>query len=215
MTTINFPQRGYTSTHNFNSILDQFKSWIQFQSPSVLEYFDVSYTEKTVYFKSKKFSAYTASKIEGYNPEKAIVFRCNNEYQLDSNMVAKLVNLVKLDNNLESIENARKDLYETIKLAIKDMRVKFPEFNFEFDNENTNLGTFFDITVCFKYVTVTFFQHSNTHLPKMKVNSYKKLNDMTISDLVNFTQIAQENSNTLELAMPQIIEMIPTNFWKQ
>ena len=214
MTTINFPQRSYTSSQNINMVIGQFKGWIELQCPTVLEYFDVCYTEKTVYLKSKKFSAYTASKIEGYNPEKAIVFRCNNEYQLDSNMVAKLVNLVNLDNELAQLEESRDNLSKTIIKAIADMRVKFPEFMFDFNSGNANTGAFATIMVSYNNVTITFFQDSNKHLPKMNVNSYKRLNELNVGDLLDFTKTVQGNSDVLELAVPEIMSMIPKNFWK-
>lgn len=214
MTTITFPQLGYTSSQKFNSALDQFRGWIELQSPSVLEHFNVCYTDKTVYLKSKRFYGYTRSKIDGYNPEKAIVFRSERGYVLDSNMVAKLVNLVNLDNELAQLEESRDNLSKTIIKAIADMRVKFPEFMFDFNSGNANTGAFATIMVSYNYVTITFFQDSNKHLPKMKVNSYKRLNELNVGDLLDFTKTVQGNSDVLGLAVPEIMALIPKDFWK-
>lgn len=208
MTTITFPQRGYTSSQNINMAIGQFKGWIELQCPTVLEYFDVCYTEKTVYLKSKRFHSYTISKIDGYNPEKAIVLRCKTEYQLDSNMVAKLVNLVSLDNELASKENIRQDLGQRVKAALRDLNLMLPNFNFEYN------AAYKHIIVWFKYAKLTFYRDSNKHTPKAKVNSYKQLNGMTVADLVAFTEEAESNAYMLETNVLEIIKAIPVDFWK-
>ena len=213
-TTITFPSSYYAYSNDKVKSIEQFKNWLSSQNDFVLNYFDVCYTKQTVYLKSKRFYAYTTSKIDGYNPEKAIVFRSEKGYVLDSNMVAKLVKLVNLDNELAQLEESCDNLSKTIIKAIADMRVKFPEFMFDFNSGNVNTGAFTTIMVSYNYVTITFFQDSNKHLPKMKVKSYKRLNELNVGDLLNFTKTVQGNSDVLGLAVPEIMALIPKNFWK-
>lgn len=195
MTTITFPKRSQFGRNNRRwEAIEQFQQWLKTNVPNFLGCFMLYNTDTTVYFESRM-----------NRNGKTLILRANKEYNLDENFIQQLNQLIENDHKLTVIQNEKRKRLESNYDTAVFLQESFPEYIITF-----TCGCF---KVSSKKVYVQISNDSKVHIPKAEVNSMYISSRMMVDSLVQLANEAEIETEKLMGKLPEIMALIPANFW--
>lgn len=196
MTTITFPKRSQFGRNNLHrEAIEQFQQWLKENVPNFLECFMLYNTDTTIYFESRM-----------NRNGKVLILRAK-EYNLDEKFIQHLNKLIEQDHKLTKIktENSR-ILHSNLDTAVF-LQECFPVYKIKFSWS----GYF---TVSTEKVYVQIASDSKVHTPKAEVNQTCIYSRMSVNALVQLAKEVEVETEKLMGHLPEIMALIPKDFWK-
>ena len=196
MTTITFPKRSQFGRNNLRwEAIEQFQQWLKTNVPNFLGCFMLYNTDTTVYFESRM-----------NRNGKALILRANKEYNLDENFIQQLNQLVEQDHKLTAIQNEKRKILQSNYDIAEFLQESFSEYTITFTSGCFKVGG--------EKVYVQIANDSKVHTPKAEVNPMYIHSRMSVDTLVQLAKEVEIETEKLMGKLPEIMALIPRNFWK-
>jgi hypothetical protein len=196
MTTITFPKRSQFGRNNRRwDAIESFQQWLKTNVPNFLGCFMLYNTNTTIYFESRMNRG-----------GKVLILRADKEYNLDEKFIQQLNQLIEQDHKLTEIQNQKRKILDSNHDTAVFLQESFSEYAITFTS-----GCF---KVSGKKVYVQIANDSKVHTPKAEVNPMYIHSRMSVDTLVQLAKEVEIETEKLMGKLPEIMAMIPTNFWK-